>query len=483
LYDGGNGVYDPGEPFVDLNGNGQYDGTDQFLDRGYDGRTGVDEGTYYHERSAETWTVDCKITKQLVREHELRTGFQVAFRNLDYAELKNPWIRNDVADGGPWPIYGIDRDFYHHDPVEGAIFLQDVIEYGSLMARVGFRYDFFFQSSTVDNLVESYDAEGRNVIDNRSKLSPRIGISYPISEKAKIYFNYGHFYQLPKYTEMYRRLGFDTGYIGNPNLDFQKTVSYEFGVRYNLSGDYVIDINGFYKDIFGIINTQTVRFGGLELSQYANSDYGRARGFEIQLEKKYGDYISGYVNYTYAFAYGKASSELENYELLVLQKEVPIQEFPLDWDVRHAVQLNFDLRVTKSDHPKLFGYAIPNDWGMNVLWQFFTGMPFTPASGYPGLRLESGERVLKNSQRYPSMSTIDVRFNKNFSFWDVDYSFQIWVDNVFDKENINRVYAETGRPDTHNVVSGVVRGDTEYYQNPRNYDPGRHVQLGLTVHF
>lgn len=481
VYDPPNNKYDPGEPFVDRNGNGKWDGTDGFIDRGYDASTGVNEGTQYVERSSEIYTADFKITKQLVREHELKTGFQVKFQNLKYAYLKNPWIRNEIQDGGPWQDRGMDRDFYDHDPIEGAFFLQDVIEYGSLIARVGFRYDFFFQSAGVDELVEDYEQAGMTIND-RSKLSPRIGISYPITEKAKIYFNYGHFYQLPLYVNMYRRLGFSTGIIGNPNLDYEKTVQYEFGVRQNLSGDYILDIAGFYKDIFGIINTQQVRFG-VDLYQYANSDYGRTRGFEISIEKKYGDYVSGYASYTYAFAYGKASSELENYEALVDRREVPIQEFPLDWDIRHQVSLNFDLRVTRSDHPKLFGYTIPNDWGMNVLWQFFTGRPFTPGSGYPGQSLESGERVLKNSMRNPSTSKVDLRFNKNFSFWSLEYSFELWVENLFDTENVVSVYSSTGRADTHNNANGIVRGDTDYYMDPTRYYPGRNIRFGFTVAF
>ncbi len=482
VYDSPNNRYDLGEPFTDVNNNGKWDGADGFLDRGYSATTALGEGTYYHQRSAETWTADFKITKQIVREHELKTGLQLRIHDLDYAQLKNPWILNTTPDQGPFPDRGIERDFYEHEPVEGALFIQDIIEYGSLVARVGFRYDFFFQSDGVDTLVASYQAEGRDVIDSRSKLSPRMGISYPITEKAKIYFNYGHFYQLPSFSTLYARLGFDNGVIGNPNLDYEKTVSYEFGVRYNLSGDYVLDIAGFYKDIFGIINTQKVRFGQ-ELYQYDNTDYGRARGFEIQLEKKYGNYVSGYVNYTYAFAYGKASSESENYEALVENREIPIQEFPLDWDVRHRITLNFDLRITKSDHPKLFGYTIPNDWGMNVLWSWNTGYPFTPAQGYPGLRLQSGERVLNNSLRYPSFSQVDVRFNKNFSVGNIDYSFEVWVENIFDIENTETVYSATGRPDTGNNVGGYVRGDTDFRADPEHLSPGRNVRLGITVKF
>ena len=487
IYDAPNNRYDVGESYVDLNGNGKWDGSDGFLDYGYHEGvvSGGTENPHYNESSSEVWTVNFKITKQLVREHELKTGFELRFLDLKFAQITDPWIRADetaLRDGGPWPTRGAVRDFYDHDPTEGAFFIQDVIEYGSLVARAGLRYDFFFQSSTVDTLVEYYEEAGENVIDSRGKLSPRVGISYPITEKAKIYFNYGHFYQLPQYTNMYRRLGQETGTIGNPNLDYQKTVQYEFGVRYNLSGDYVLDISGFYKDIFGIINTQKVRFG-FELYEFTNNDYGRTRGFEVQLDKKYGDYISGYVNYTYSFAYGKASSETSNYEALVENREIPIQEFPLDWDVRHMITVNLDLRITKSDHPKLFGYSIPNDWGVNVLWQWNSGYPYTPGSDHPGLTLMPGERVLTNSLRLPSSSNVDIRFDKNFSLFNIDYSFNLWIDNVFDNQNVSTVYANTGRWDTSNNVNGIVRGGNEYDSVPWYVDPGRNIRFGISMNF
>jgi len=492
IYDQANNVYDAGEPFVDVNGNGKWDGNDNFLDYGYhEGLTGSGstESPHYQENSSDVWTIDFKITKQVVREHELKTGFQLRFLELKFAEITNPWTKSSeevAAAGGPYPDRGAVRDFYSHDPVEGAFFIQDIVEYGSLVARVGLRYDFFFQSDGVDTLIEVYAETGRDVIDSRGKLSPRIGVSYPITEKAKIYFNYGHFYQLPRYTNMYQRLGQLRGRIGNPNLDFEKTVQYEFGVRYNLSGDYVLDISGFYKDIFGIINTSPVYnpvTGASLYSEYVNNDYGRTRGFEIQLDKKYGNFISGYLSYTYAFAYGKASSETSNYDALVQNREIPIQEFPLDWDVRHAITLNFDLRISKADHPKLFGYSIPNDWGVNILWQWDSGFPFTPASTYPGLKMQPGEKVLENSLRKPASSTVDVRVNKNFTMFNIDYSFELWIDNVLDSKNILEVHQSTGREDTNNNVNGVIRGGNDYDQIPWWTDPGRNVRLGLTVNF
>ncbi len=494
IYDEKNRNYDEGEPFVDLNGNKKWDPPTPFLYGGYhDGILGPgDEDPHFHESSSETWTFDFKLTKQLVREHELKTGFQVLLRDFNYSEISNPWVRREGAealpDGGPFPDRGARRDFYHHNPVEGAYFLQDIIEYGSLVARLGFRYDFFFQSNAVDTLVPHFQQFGKgSVIKSRGKISPRLGISYPISERAKIYFNYGHFYQLPPYTRMYRRLGQDRGTIGNPNLDYEKTVQYEFGVRYNLSGDYVLDIAGFYKDIFGTVNGQKLYYpDGREssLSDFENSDYGRARGFEIQLEKRYGNFVSGSVNYTYSFAYGKASSDISNFEDLAANRKTPIKEFPLNWDIRHQLNVNFGLRISRADHPKLFGYSIPNDWGLTFNWQLNSGLPFTPDKTYPNMEQSGGGVPLTNSLRKPSYSNVNLRFSKSFSLSGIDYSFQLWIDNLFDKKNVETVHSATGRPDTGtNLPEGVVLGGTDYDKVPWYVSPGRNIKVGLTLSF
>ena len=34
-------------------------------------------------------------------------------------------------------------------------------------------------------------------------VSPRLGVAYPIEEKAAIHFSYGHFYQFPSISNMF----------------------------------------------------------------------------------------------------------------------------------------------------------------------------------------------------------------------------------------------------------------------------------------
>jgi outer membrane receptor protein involved in Fe transport len=480
LYDQANGVYDYGEPFVDLNHNGKWDQRDSFFDYGYN------QWAFYQDRQSIVNSFDFKITKQVITELENKTGFQVRYNEISMADLRYPfYVYDGQPDGGPWPDRGVFRDFYNQYPWEGAFFTQFKLEFGSLIARLGGRLDFFRQSDNVTAL-EVEDLAGKIANKTHAKVSPRVGISYPITDKAKVYFNYGHFYQLPQFQYMYRRATQASnafGIVGNFNLDYQKNIQYSIGVTYELSSDYVLDVSGFYNDWFGLINSQRKSYGPFQRNEYENSDYARTRGLEFELKKQYGNYVSGNIQYTYSFAYGKSSSESSNYFDDFYNRAIPIREFPLAWDVRHNLALQVQLSVPKSDKPRLFGFRIPNDWNLLVIWQYGTGYPFTPTRDYPGLKLLPGENPQTNSLRYPANSTVDLRFIKNFSIAGLDYEFNLWVKNLFDTQNIDVIYGATGRPDTGTNIGGTVVEGSDYANDPLNYAPGRSIQMGLALTF
>jgi outer membrane receptor protein involved in Fe transport len=483
LYDRANGKYDYGEPFLDRNGNSKWDARDGFYDRGHQ------QWAFYEERSAANYTADFKITKQFSKEHEVKSGMNLILHKTHMADLRYPNYPYDgIADGGPWPDRGVFRDFYTRRPTQGAFFLQDKMEYGGMIANLGLRFDFFIQSSDLKQKQSSDQATEKSIAGSENHFSPRLGFSYPISDKAKVFFNYGHFYQLPEMTYMYARATQASnafGIIGNENLDFQKTISYEFGVNYALSKDYVLDASGFYKDEYGKINSVREGYGPNQRNVYQNSDYSRTRGFELELDKKYGSYVSGTTSYTYAFAYGKSSSESSNYFDDFYSRSIPIQEFPLSWDVRHQLTINLDLSIPRNDHPKLFGLKLPDNWGTSVIWQFGSGYPFTPDKDYPGLRLMSGESPQTNSMRYPSTSNVDVRMYKRFPFLGLDYTFDLWVNNLFNKKNIETIYSTTGRYNTNSKTAGSswVYAGSDLANSPLNLGSGRNIRVGLSVEF
>ena len=97
----------------------------------------------WHERDVTISTINFDLTSQLAREHEIKTGFKVTDNHLEMGELQYPYFPYDgIRDNGPWPDIGTFRDFYTRRPITGAVYFRDKMEYGQMVANLGFRYDF-----------------------------------------------------------------------------------------------------------------------------------------------------------------------------------------------------------------------------------------------------------------------------------------------------------------------------------------------------
>lgn len=485
----GNGVYDPpnnqydvGEPFVDANGNGGYDGggSGAFLTPG-----SYDSESRWLYRKTKTLRGEVKVFHQM-GPHELKGGVAIGHDDFESTDILYPYLEYlGRADGGKYPNRGAFRDVFAYKPWTGTVYFRDKLEYGSMVASLGIRWDFFLQDvSRLVQVVKSDDLGSGTILGDRQRLSPRIGFSYPISDKAKVHFNYGHFYQLPAYTYMFQRNTVNVdqnAVVGNYNLDYEKTVQYSFGVKYAMTENYSIDLSGYFKDEFDKINQQSVTLFNRRVNQYRNSDYGRSRGFELELEKQGGGYVRGQVSYTYAFAYGKASATNENYLTDFALSRSPLDEAPLDNDYRHTLKVDLQVNIPGSVKPRLFGLRIPNDWSVALSSRIRSGQPFTPDAKYPNISATSNESIARNSLRYPSTAVFDVRFSKAFKLVGMDYSFILWVNNIFDARNVVSVYSLTGRADTQQNIDRIVRQGTQLDQNPYNWDYGRQVRVGLEV--
>ncbi len=482
LYDFPNFQFDQGEQYNDVNGNAIYDaGGTTFLDP-----MSFDEVANWHRREVNTARGEVKAFWQL-GSHELKGG--VALRNIDFLfqDIERPYIEYlGIPDGGPFPDRGAFRDMFGYSPWAGSVYFRDKLEYGSMIASLGLRWDFFLQDAQDLVEVARNDNLGSGVIlGDRQKISPRIGFSYPISDKAKVYFNYGHFYQLPSLQFMYARNTASVNrnaVVGNYNLDYQKTIQYSFGVKYAMTEHYSIDIGGYFKDEFDKVNIQQVRDeNNILRQQYRNSDYGRGRGFELTIEKRGGGYVNGFLSYTYAFAYGKASQTNDDYLSDFELSREPLSEAPLDNDVRNSLKASVQFYVPTTVKPRLFGIPIFNGWSMGVVALVESGRPFTPSRSYPSITQTLGEDIQRNSLRRPSLVNFDLRFEKEFNMMGLDYRFIAWLENVFDNRNVVTVYSETGRPDTRQNQSGVIKGGTPYDADPENWDFGRQIRLGIEL--
>ncbi|HEB84714.1 MAG TPA: TonB-dependent receptor, partial [Bacteroidetes bacterium] len=485
-----NFAYDEGqEEFLDYNDNGVWNGRDLFLNPGR-----WDNSALWSKRRTEEYTFKFSWQSQVQRFHEMKAGTEIKYRIMSQQQIEGPdqeYIGEaSVGADQPWPDRGAVRDFWTYRPWEGAVYVQDKMEFEGLIVQAGLRGDFIIHDPEVVNEQRRrYEAgEPGAVLAKRGRyqIAPRLGISHPITERSKLYFNYGHFYQTPSFFYFYKSTttNQNQGTVGNPNLKFEHTVTYELGVHNQLTDDLSVQIAGYYRDIYNLISTVEERIGPLVYNRYINLDYGRARGFEMKVDKKFSHHYQFTFNYDFSYAYGKASGANDQFENRFSNVPVNYDEHPLDWDETHRISANMAVMYGRKDHPVLFGMRLPDNWLLSLQWQFGSGRPYTPSRYSTGL---DPNLILENSARMPWTETTNAKFEKYWQLGRTRLVSGVEVRNLWDKKNWNGVYGATGTPNVavHPLDPSFdpTLDRAQYDANPRNYGPGRQILIRVGVEF
>ncbi|MCK5456906.1 MAG: TonB-dependent receptor, partial [Melioribacteraceae bacterium] len=160
--------------------------------------------------------------------------------------------------------YTLWRD-YTIKPSEAAAYIQDKVELGEIIVNAGLRLDIFMPNEQVpiNYRVESSQlASDQNLKDASTKvnLSPRFGVSFPISATGAFHAAYGHFYQMPSFTKMFNQpiyvltpLQLQGMTLGNADLEPERTIQYELGLQQQLVPGITADVSVYYKDMSNLL--------------------------------------------------------------------------------------------------------------------------------------------------------------------------------------------------------------------------------------
>lgn len=418
---------------------GRYRDTNEFYLYGRNENLSYDRDRWY-TRTQYVYGGKLNIISQVHPRHQIKAG-----ASIDYMDIFSHDV--DLASGGN--VYGENFNVF---PFQWAAYIEDKMEYEGMILNVGMRFDQF--NANYDN----YPADPENpvpdslistggVIHNpvsvpaKNAWSPRIGVAFPITERDLLHFNYGRYFQQPALFQAFSNLTFDLSgafpLIGNPNIDPERTTSYEFGVKHQFSESIVMNAVGFYKDITGLTDTKRVYYTIADwYGLYINQDYGSVRGFELNLYKRptRTNYLSGSINYTYSVAKGKSSTSRQSYAFAWAGDIVPTTESYLNWDVRHNLKANLDFRIPQGAN--FLGTPIFNDFGVNLINYLRSGYPYSPP--------KRSKEPLINTERLPGAWTMNLTVDKRFKFGDRFYATAfVWINNLLDK----RVISEFGPDD------------------------------------
>ncbi len=539
----------PPEPFADLNGNGRYDEDmgeiftdldgDGYWDRnnrqneiwwfegannpfrgmiyyGYPGYNNDTDPQYFRSgfrfRDSKTWSAKADLTSQVDPHHQVKAGFEYRYYDLY-------WLSRQLV--SPYDGRGLFGNEYHVYPHELAAYVQDKMEYKSAIVNLGLRFEYFDQGKQVAEAntsvsVPSYDVISPEDISRapEAKLSwlPRFGISFPVTDRDVFHFFYGHFFQRPRLFDVYNQVNqvIDSAnsIVGNPNMDPERTISYEFGLRHQMGANTVLSVTGFFKDIDHLRQIEKVEdLNGLVFRTYLNDTYATSKGFEFLLSQRMGARFSGEASYTYQRATTTHSYARHTYGDEDIFRIMPGQEFPADWDRRHSLNANLDYRFGEDEGPALGPLKPLENWNVNLLFRFGTGYPFTPTRSE-----DSPIHERTNSERYPSSWNLDLSTRKFIDIAGARLGLLLEVLNVF---NIKRVvgaddaFGNAGAESYRTIIDayrawqpGADVEDWIGYSNQspattfRNYggypltwpipsawDSGRTISVGVSVEF
>jgi outer membrane receptor protein involved in Fe transport len=293
-------------------------------------------------------------------------------------------------------------------------------------------------------------------------VSPRLGLSYPISERGAFRVAYGHFVQMSAYQEMLKNPvfnGINVGrlegrQVGNPDLKPERTIKYELGLQQELTGFLGLDVNLFYKNVRNLLGVEIL--GTLDNVLYTrtiNRDYGLIKGATLALvTRPMGRLLGTSFDVTYSDARGSSSNPFDVANVVVAGRSGEVgdlfferQIIPLDWD--QTLTINLAATVGKAD-----------DWSVGFISQVASGQPYTPAFLDPSK--DFPDNAFTNAERKPLLVTFDLNAEKRFRVGATAAGVRLQVNNVLNYLNERVVDSVSGRADQ------IVR--LEAVQNDRN---------------
>jgi len=400
----------------------------------------------FKDEKTRTYSLDASMTSQAEKSHLLNGGLQFNYYTIDVRNASSV----QSGSGGPISVYSA-------HPFEGALYLQDKMEFEGMIANVGLRFDFW--NSGLDyftnlfmpyNLIMDsggvrYDAASAPKAKSPmiARLQPRVGVSFPVSEFTVFHANYGSFMQRPSFQYVVGstvRQGSNIPQIlGNPRLEPQTTNSYDIGIMQGLGAGFTLDVSGYYKDVKNLIEAADFTSNtGLTYSSYYNRDNADIRGFRIALTKRSG-IISGSVNYQYSVATGKSATadyappsfrqdSLGN--VTTINDKVPLKDVLLGFDRTHNLVVN--LVIDSDELFRALGTDIAPGVYLSLNMFARSGRPYTSPSN----------PKLINGSRTPYEYNTNLRLTKRFinflGFQTATVYFEVF--NLFDDRILNYDY-------------------------------------------
>ncbi len=441
---------------------------------------GVDSNRFLQRTN--TWLAKGNYASQVHPEHLIKLGGELQMPRISFGT--DGYLTYTLVNGEYTLVRHIDEPpdypgINEYRPVIASGFLQDQIEWPDLTLRAGLRLDVFDARTYVPgdlanpaNAIQGAPAPPPVPTTTKTSAAPRLGVAYPIHERAAVHFSYGHFYQYPPLSDIFNNAdysvlrslqagGIDYGTLGNPDIRPEKTVQYEIGYKQAVTDDFGVDITTFYKDIRDLLGVEFVTtYNNAEYARLTNIDFGSVVGITVALDHRRLGPVRMTFDYTWQQATGNSSDPRETSTRAEAGEDPRPRLVPFNWDQRHTLNLTG-------------WWGRPRDYAVSGVLRIGSGQPYTPVieSGFGG-GLET------NSGRKPAGVVVDLRGEKYLPGVMSNFSLFGRVFNLFDTRYFNGdVFSSTGSP----YYSRFPEADQNTLFNPTRYYEPRRIEFGIRL--
>lgn len=479
---------------------------------------------FYEDIRSYDNTIKVDFTSQVTTNHQLRAGAEIVLRNIQLtrnsSNEENYWLDVD---------FPIRREAYTYNPYDIGVYAQDRMEFGGLIVNLGLRLDGFNRdiaqfrnwfdayhtdSTTTPGGTTSYTTQKLATLQGEKlgtdwNLSPRIGVSHPISDDAAMYFSFSRATQLQPYSTLYANHesinGITATYTSIPDVAMKplRSTNYELGLQWSFAPTWGVDVNAYYRDIddYGMIGggilatsrvATTISPGASATYYYYTSwGYADARGVEVTFKKlpsKLFNFValSGRLSYTFAFIKGSAYAGGNRLDYTTTRDSAALGG---DLPRNDLATLNtYEADLGGANTTMTAGFDRTHRMNMSIVADF----PYEVRLGLTGLvasgffyRETLGDPRARSLATGPTRKVFNLHLEKAFTFAEkARVALYADVKNVFDSANIlaydnsisgQVVWEQMGDPT--GLVKRVITADGSYvYENPRTIYVGIQLQ-------
>jgi Carboxypeptidase regulatory-like domain/TonB-dependent Receptor Plug Domain len=393
-----------------------------------------------------------------------------------------------------WTSSFIDQifmDAYVVHPITYAAWVSDRLDLGDVVLELGGRYDYFDSKSlfanTPSRIFSAPGWQANTATDDAAyaaslaatftpaqahhTISPRLRVSFPITEKTDFRLSYSHQVQSPDFNTLLSGTNNDLSFTNTNDafgrdVGFGKTILFEFGVRHAFSPDLVLDVAAYNKDFVSELAYRISPYDDpsnpgrtLNLNVLTTGDFGYARGVDVKLDKRIGSWLDFSGAYTFQVAKSTGSDPFSYLRTSARQIQQvsgdrtppPEQPLPTDDNRTHNIVGAVTVNVPADWQKGTTLGTVFRDVGVFATFRALSGLPYTrvknsgagatvPRQGF-GLTATSVEPI--NSSTMPWTKYVDMRVNKGFRLGRADITAFADIRNLFNFRNITSLFAET----------------------------------------